>query len=93
MIKFQIFENISQAKKINSNIDTLLGFPNGAARYRLNMVHFAEGDSRVSCIVDYALTVACDGMTAEQKLSYYDEDNLVGIEYLAAEGWFSEEIG
>jgi len=89
MIRFQIFDDVPQADVINANINTLLGFPNGSVKYRLNMVHFDGGDSRVACIVEDSLTDACAGMTAEQKLSYYDEPNLVGVEYLADEGWFS----
>lgn len=91
MVRFQIFAGLQQAEAINDNINAFLGFPNGSLRYRGNMVHFNVNDSRVACVVKDVLIALFVGMTAEQKLLYYDEDDLVNVEYLATEKWFTNE--
>ena len=89
MIKFQIFATAALADVKNANINALLGFPNGAIEYRTNIPHLS--DDRVAVGVGVGLQVSCGSMTAEERLEYYDENNLVDVEYLAAEGWFSNE--
>lgn len=87
MSDYQIFNNVSDADTANLAIDTLFGYPNGASFYRKNLLH--PSDDRVACIIGYKLVDKCATMTSEDRLEYYDENNLVDTDYLISEGWES----
>jgi hypothetical protein len=89
---YQIFPDLSAITIINDNIDALLGYPNGAVRYRNNIVHPGVSDTRVAGVVESELIDACASMTALERLNYYDEDSLVLIDILEEEGFFGDML-
>jgi len=84
-MSYQIFSNEADADTVNLAINTLFGYPNGAEVYRHSIMHPSDG--RVACEIGYKLIAACAAMTAEERLVYYDENNLVDDDYLISEGW------
>jgi len=90
-MNFQIFLTAALADVKNSNINALLGFPNGAVNYRANIDHLS--DDRVAVGIGQQLIDACAAMTAEERLNYYDENNLVDVDGLVDEGWFVKSGG
>jgi len=88
MNDYQIFANETAADTVNTAINALFGYPNGATTYR--KINARSSDGRVACKIGYKLVDKCAGMTAEERLVYYDENNLVNIAYLKSEGFVSE---
>lgn len=87
---YEIFNTEAEANTKNTKIDTLLGYPNGAQIYRKNIQHQNTSDQRVAAIVGAELIEACAGMMVEDRLKYYDSDNLVDMEFLMNQNWFTD---
>jgi len=91
MIQYQIFTDSAAADIKNINIDSLLGYPNAIAQcYRKNALHPDVGDLRVACVVEDELVDACQGMTPEQRLEYYDSEALKDLTAIKTEGWYPD---
>ena len=89
-VSYQIFVTAPLADVKNIAIDILLGYPNGADRYRLNYPHPSVQDVRVVCEIGPELVEACAGMSATERLNYYDVNALVDLDYVVAQGWFPD---
>lgn len=87
--KWQIFNSLEEIQIKNSNIDSLLGYPNEETKtetYRDTIKHPTEDLWRGG--VGNDLIEACLGMTSEERLNYYDGPNLKDYSYLENNGWF-----
>lgn len=62
-----------------------------AQTYRENFPHPDPEDARAIGIVEEKLEVACAGMTSQQRLDYYNQDNLSTLLEVYEDGWFPEE--
>lgn len=83
---YQIFPDALTADIPNTAIDELLGFPNGAQRYRENIIHPVDFRS-ADAVTDYLIN-ACVNMDPLERYQYYDSANLFDFQYLIDEGWF-----
>jgi len=91
MTKYEIFPNLEAAEEKLARIDVLLDYPNGAEVYRKHFSHPEPEDTRVTGIVDEKLVEACKEMTDEQRLQYYDHDQLYDLSEIYEQGWFHDE--
>lgn len=86
-VMFEIFETKSAGDTKTESINTLLGYPSeGAQTYRELMKKY-EADEWAG-VVTSELTSACEKMTYEEKLPYYDENNLKSFQWLKDNEWF-----
>ncbi|GAG06838.1 unnamed protein product [marine sediment metagenome] len=88
--KYEICPTLADADAKLAKINLLLGYPNGATTYRPNFLHPAAEpeDLRAIGLVDDKLVTACAEMTAEERLEYYNEENLYTLLEVHNEGWF-----
>ena len=88
---YEVLTNTEEANIKSNKIDTLLGYPNGygTANYREIFPH--PIDDRVVAIVDERLIEACEDMSDEERLQYYNQANLKTLEEVNKMGWFIDE--
>lgn len=92
-VLYEIFAIKSEGETKNDAIDNLLGYPKPkylTYDYRKDdegyFKHYTE--ELWAGIVEDELTDACDGMTHEQKLPYYNDSDLKDGQYLIDNGWY-----
>jgi len=92
MASYEICETLEDADAKLAKINELLGYPNGATTYRQNFLHPPADpeDLRAIGIVESKLIAACSGMTAEERLEYYNDENLYSLLEVYEEGWFPD---
>ena len=89
IVGFQIFADTALIDTCTTSINTLMGYPNGATTYRLNVFPLDPEDTRVAGAVDSILVAACVNMTPEERALYYDDTPgvLLTKEEMIAAGW------
>ena len=88
--EFQIFETEQSLIDTNVLINSLLCYPTeNTEKYRDNFEHPTSG--LWAGVVDDELITACSEMTQEERLEYYDADNLKAYSWMEDNGWFPED--
>jgi len=88
--EYEICPNMADADAKLAKINVLLGYPNGAQTYRINYLHPGTEDLRVVGEVDGILVAACAEMTLEERLTYYNPNELYSLQEVYDEGWFHD---
>ena len=91
MKKFQIFNTQNDLESCNIAIDLLLGYPDESVktyRYRpYDKLEHSVSHLWAGAVTD-ELVDACIEMSSEERLIYYDENNLKTFEWMKENGWF-----
>lgn len=88
-LMYEIFETEKEGDTKTDNINTLLGYPRTKTdtdTYRVLLKKY-EADEWAG-VVTNELVNACEGMSYDKKLQYYDEKNLKSIQWLIDDKWF-----
>lgn len=89
MLKYEIFTDLIVLNTKTAWIDLLYGYPNVETKtttYRNAIKH--KDEDLWAGAVDEKLINACSGMSAEDRLQYYDDSDLKDNQYFLDNNWF-----
>ena len=88
MIQYEIFTDLAALDIKTTKINLLFDYPNldtKTTTYRAPIKH--KNQDLWAAAVCQKLTIACFGMTSEERALYYDDSDLKDYQFLIDNGW------